>query len=134
MNNGYHAAIIGHALFPQGLLSAAESIVGKQDGVITISNENLGGEDLVGFIEKKLAGCKGSLYIFVDLVGGSTFNACRMLLPVNKEWKLLAGVNLPMLVTYLSYRTRLTGDALFDKTLEAGRRGMDMSCINNLTC
>jgi len=36
----------------------------------------------------------------------------------------IAGVNLSMLVTYLSYRSKLSGKELVKKTLEAGQRGI----------
>lgn len=119
-----HTVIVGHADFPRGILSAAERIVGKQEGITVVSNHGLGASELAGKIEAELGECVGGLYVFVDLVGGSCFNACRSLLPRCPKWVLISGVNLPMIVTYLSYRTRLAGDELLAKTLEAGRRGM----------
>ncbi|NLI97305.1 PTS mannose transporter subunit IID [bacterium] len=125
MNRLIHAVIIGHAKFAQGMLSAAESIVGRQEGVIAVSNEGLGELEMVRSIEEKLDSYEGDLYVFVDLFGGSSFNACRQLKQKHKGWRLVSGVNLPMLVTYLTYRTRLKGSQLLSKTLESGKRGME---------
>ncbi len=122
-----HALIVGHGEYPHGLLSAAESIVGKQEGVAVISNRGLGSEELQEKIEAEFGECADGLFVFVDLVGGSCFNACRNLLPRCPGWVLISGANLPMIVTYLSYRNRLAGGALLEKTLEAGRRGIDTS-------
>lgn len=67
-------------------------------------------------------------YIYIDLVGDSCFTACRALMPDCPKWVFIAGINLPMLVTYLSYRQRLSGEALVQKTPQAGQRGIKQSC------
>jgi mannose/fructose-specific phosphotransferase system component IIA len=116
---------VGHGAFPQGLLSAVEQIAGKQEGVVTVSNQGLGTTELAKKLEEVLIEADNAVYVFIDLAGSSCFNACRALMRKHPEWVFIAGVGLPMLVTYLNYRTRLAGKALIAKTLEAGRRGME---------
>lgn len=116
--------IVGHGDFPQGLFSAAEKIVGKQGGVEIVSNAGLDVTSLIAEINSKLESPERRIFVFVDLIGGSCFTACRALVPKHPDWVFIAGVNLPMLVTYLSYRTRLSGEELLCKTLEAGIRGI----------
>lgn len=129
MSSRIHTAIVGHWDFPGGLLTAAERIVGKQEDVVPISNDNLGVEDLIRRLEKELDLADENLYIFVDLVGGSCFTACRALMGKHPEWVFIAGVSLPMLVTYLNYRARLGSEELLRKTLESGRHGMEQFCV-----
>jgi PTS system mannose-specific IIA component len=125
LSNRIHTLIVGHGSFPQGLLSAAERIVGKQEGVAAVSNHGLGTTELIEKLKKGSTETQDGVYVFIDLVGGSCFTACRELALERRGWVFIAGVNLPMLVTYLSYRNRLSADALLQKTLEAGRRGME---------
>lgn len=122
---GALAAVVGHGDFPKGLLSAAERIVGKQEGIVTISNEGLGTEELTRLVRTELDGVTSRIFVFVDLKGGSTYNVCRELMSSHKDWVLIAGVNLPMMLTFLSYRQKLNQEELLGKVLEAGRRGME---------
>ena len=124
MSSRIHTVIVGHGSFPQGLLSAAERIVGKQESVTTVSNLGLGTTELIEKLKKGLTETFNGVYVFIDLVGGSCFTACRELAPQHRDWVFIAGVNLPMLVTYLSYRNRLSGEELLRKTLDAGQRGI----------
>lgn len=125
MSSKPHTVIVGHGHFPQGLLEAAQGIVGAADeGVITISNQGLGLDDLVKRLQTGLDSDTQEVFIFVDLVGGSCFNACRTALVGHPNWVLISGVNLPMIITYLSYRGRLEGEELIGKVLQAGRRGL----------
>lgn len=125
MSSRIHTAIVGHGTFPQGLLSAAEQITGKQEGVVTVSNQGLGTAELTKKLEEVLTEADNAVYVFIDLAGGSCFTACRALMRKHPEWVFITGVGLPMLVTCLNYRARLAGEALIAKTLEAGRRGME---------
>jgi len=128
-----HTLIVGHGDFPEGLVSAAERIVGTQEGVRVISNKSLDITGLTMKIREELGSCDGEVYVFVDLLGGSCFTACRLLMPEHPHWVCIAGVNLPMLVTYLSYRTRLSGEALLRKTLEAAKRGIEILALEEQT-
>ena len=101
MSSRINTAIVGHWDFPGGLLTAAERIVGKQEDVVTVSNDNLGVADVIQLLEQELDSADDEVYVFVDIVGSSCFNASRSLLPAHQRWVLIAGVSLPMLVTYL---------------------------------
>lgn len=125
MSSRIHTAIVGHGTFPQGLLAAVEQIAGKQEGVVTVSNQGLGTAELTKKLEEVLTEEDNAVYVFIDLAGGSCFTACRALMRKHPEWVLIAGVGLPMFVTYLNYRERLAGEELVAKILEAGRRGME---------
>lgn len=124
VSRSLHAVIVGHGSFPQGILTAAEKIVGKQEGILAISNHRLGIEELAAKLREGLTEANNRVYVFIDLVGGSCFASCRMLAPEYPDLVLVSGVNLPMLVTYLTYRTRLSDEDLLAKTLEAGCRGI----------
>lgn len=124
MSGCVHTVIAGHGSFPQGLLSAAERIVGRQEGVVTISNDELSVQALQEKLKQGLTGVHNRVYIFIDIAGGSCFTAARSLIPSHPDLVFIAGVNLSMLVTYLSYRSKLSGKELVKKTLEAGQRGI----------
>jgi len=129
LSSRIHTLIAGHGSFSQGLLAAAEKIVGKQEGVACISNDSMGLADIVEKIKRVLTKANNRVYVFIDLLGGSCFTACSALTSENHSAVFIAGVNLPMLVTYLSYRERLSGEDLLRKTLEAGQRGIERICM-----
>jgi mannose/fructose/sorbose-specific phosphotransferase system IIA component len=119
-----HTIIVGHGSFPQGLLTAAEKILGKQEDILAVSNHGMGVQELSEKLRKGLTGTNNRVYVFIDLIGGSCFTSCRMLTPDHPDLVLISGVNLPMLVTYLTYRNRLSNKDLLAKILEAGCRGI----------
>ncbi len=124
MSGCIHTVIAGHGSFPQGLLSAAERIAGRQEGVVIISNDELSAPAFQEKLKQGLTGANNGVYIFIDIAGGSCFTAARSLIPSHPDLVFITGVNLSMLVTYLSYRTRLSGEELLRKTIEAGQRGI----------
>ncbi|MEO0094818.1 MAG: PTS mannose transporter subunit IIAB [candidate division WOR-3 bacterium] len=105
--------IVGHGDFAQALLNTVEKILGKQENVKIISNENQSCESLSKILEESInLDKKEEVIIFVDLPGGSCAISCLNLLKTNKNLKILCGVNLPMLIEFFILREKYTADEL----------------------
>ncbi|MDI3480673.1 MAG: mannose system component [Tepidanaerobacteraceae bacterium] len=122
--------IVTHGDFGKELLKSAELIVGKQSHVMTLglfhgdSVESLR-ENISKAIDELDEG--DGVLVFVDLYGGSPFNATAMNMEktiTNSRFECITGVNLPMVLEALSVRTSYTLDKLKNHCLEIGRKGI----------
>ncbi|MBW6411299.1 PTS sugar transporter subunit IIA [Clostridium weizhouense] len=92
--------IIGHGIFPTGILSSLKLIAGEQKGVIGVNFECGQGVDI---LKKNIENAIDSLntdevLILSDLAGGSPFNVSVIISENRKDKKIrvISGVNLPM--------------------------------------
>ncbi len=104
--------IIGHGEFARALLNTVEKILGKQELVDVFSNENLSCESLAESLKNAIGGDDLEKILFVDLPGGSCVISCLNLLKVNKNLKVLCGVNLPMLIEFFLLRDKYAAEEL----------------------
>jgi mannose/fructose-specific phosphotransferase system component IIA len=74
LSSRIHTAIVGHGTSPQGLLSAAEQIAGKQEGVVTVSNQGLRKAELTEKLEEVLTEADNGVYVFISKLSRA---ACR---------------------------------------------------------
>jgi N-acetylgalactosamine PTS system EIIA component len=93
--------LTGHGHFAEGLSSAMEVVLGKQEWFI---NVNFPKEDTSFQLEEKMSeainklkGCE-NIIVFADLLSGSPFNAAIMKAIVNDRIKVIYGVNFGMLI------------------------------------
>jgi PTS system mannose-specific IIA component/PTS system mannose-specific IIB component len=102
------AVIISHGKISDAVLDALYLIAGEQEKIVAVSNmgrdlKQL--EDDLHSARKKLEGCKEIIF-FADLQGGSCSIICRKLLRQYKNYALITGYNLPMLIEFTFYRER----------------------------
>lgn len=118
--------VTGHGEFPSGVVSALKLIVGNLTQVSYVNFlESDSTEDLRQKLKLAMSGEGHEILVLADLLGGSPFKEAVMLqtaLP-QKRIEVLAGMNLPMLLTAV-----LTGAAsasdLADILLLEGQAGM----------
>lgn len=118
------AIIITHGHLGKELLEVAKSIVGQQDLVETISLAP--GEspaELKAKIENVLPhfNPEGGIIIFTDMYGGTPMNT-SLPLTLNQKIELLTGVNLPMILEFLSSREILQLGELVQKVKQSGQK------------
>lgn len=119
------ALIVAHGDLAGALLAAVEKLAGPQEGVRTLSNEGCDMESLRARIQEASDTLgPGPLVVFVDLFGGSCANASRALIHDRPEWRLVTGVNVPMLVNFFQNRGRLPLDEALDLLVSRGRDGV----------
>ncbi len=113
--------IIGHGNFGQALLNTIEKILGKQEMVEVISNDNLSCESLTEILKKSINIDNQEKIIFVDLPGGSCAISCLNVLKENKNLKILCGINLPMLLEFFLLREKYKANELVPVLLKKAK-------------
>ncbi len=95
--------VTGHGQFAEGMHSSARMIAGENENIKYVCFEE--GMSLEELAEKlnaayaELAGCEG-IVVLSDLPGGSPFKtAVECAVASGKQIEVLAGTNLPMLIT-----------------------------------
>lgn len=113
---------IGHAL-----IEAAESILGKIDNIHVLSTTNLSLIDINTKLREIISSqnWKDGIIIMVSLMGGSCWNAGVVLARDLAKTEVVAGVNLIMLISFLSKRGRYSLPELAEIVKEDSIRGIE---------
>ena len=119
------ALLVTHGNLASGLKDAVEQMLGEQEGFLTLSNSGLAGKDLIEKINQILEEQKHpSTVLFTDIYGGSCWRSSRFIASQNPKVALVTGVNLPMLLTFFTNRTKLDFDQLLAKVVQMGEEGI----------
>ncbi len=120
--------VTGHGNFPSGLLSAVELVAGGQEALKAVDfTKGMSSQELEEqLIEAASAMETDQILILADLLGGSPFNTSSMLRSKleGKQVKVLAGVNMAMMIEAVFARGTMDLDALVQDLLTAGPEGI----------
>lgn len=94
--------LISHGKFCEGLKESTEMILGEQPDIVAIPL--LPEESVEDFQNKLIAEIEkdNDFVVFADLLGGTPANAAAKLLMQGQTFDLYAGMNLPMVITYIN--------------------------------
>jgi PTS system mannose-specific IIA component len=95
------------------LLKAAESIAGPQEDLVVLSNYQTGFDSLCQQIREKIPEGKDAI-IMVDYFGGSAHLAAKETCKNDMRWVLVSGVNLPMVLSFVTKRHQLSFSQLVE--------------------
>ena len=132
--------IVGtHGQFAPGIMQSCEMIFGKRENLKTVTlMPGEGPDDVVAKYEKAIAelGNPDRILFFNDLLGGSPYNAACRLVAANKNYGIVAGVNLPGLIAMSAAQDADDGSATIDEivaqALDACREGVASSSYESL--
>jgi len=115
--------IAAHGGFADGLLSAAELLVGKQKQISTIGLYH--GDSIESFEERVLTMLSDlddgdGVLVFVDIFGGSPSNVIVKAISAGRKIKAIDGVNMAMMVQTVIQRESSTLDELCQSCYEIG--------------
>lgn len=121
--------IATHGTLAQGLENSIELIMGKQEGIQTLSilhetNIEQYGMDLLEIIEKTDDG--SGVVVFTDILLASPYNqatSCYKKVKKPMNLRILSGVNLPMLLEAIS--SRMSNKDLSEICLDAEKAGKE---------
>ncbi|WP_375089295.1 PTS sugar transporter subunit IIA [Peribacillus sp. RS7] len=116
--------LTGHGSFPTGMLESVQLIVGeiKQVEVIPFEEDVTILEQVVfKAIDNVETGA--GVVCFTDLAGGTPFNVCSRIASGKDNIRVVAGTNLPMLLSGLFHR-ELSLNAFIDKILKDGKENI----------
>ena len=104
------ALVAGHGDFASGLVSAAEEITGQVGFFATMSNRDMGADEIERQM-RELASARGVRVIFTDLPAGSCTIAARRLVRDRADMTLVTGANLAALLHFMSHGAGTTYEA-----------------------
>lgn len=117
--------LVTHGNLGNELVNTAQLIVGPQEGVKILSNEELSSESLYEAVRGEISNYgQDETVIFVDVAGGSCLTACKAVQGEGKRIRVLSGVNLPMVLEFFHYRGKLPFEELVERVLMKGRTGI----------
>lgn len=110
--------VLTHGSFAQGIVSALEIIVGKQENVSYI-NAYLDEQPVADKIEHYLEG-RDKVLVLTDMLGGSVNQAITQYLN-KKDLKIVTGINLPLILelVLMNNHSELTDDMIRSTVLNS---------------
>jgi len=115
--------VVTHQNIGRELLSAVESIAGPQDNLQVLSNRDASFGTLCQQIQS-LIPPDGNAIIMVDYFGGSAHLAARAICQSADRQVFVSGVNLPMLLSFVTKRNQLTFTELIEVIKADAIRGI----------
>ena len=121
-----HFVIATHGYFSRELIQSASLIMGNGPDILYLCMcETTTGDEIRGQLRKKLEDCapEDQVIIMADVLGGSICTLCTEFLSDSRV-HVLAGVNMPMLLTVLGMYAFLDTEALIEEAVRSGREGI----------
>ena len=108
------------------MVETAKAIIGYQDGLYPFSNNDLTTEELVKRLNdlKVSQGNPKNGVIMVDLHGGNCWRIAKLFAHENPGYNVLSGVNLPMLLSFLTKKNEIPPEKLFEVIETDAHRGV----------
>jgi fructoselysine and glucoselysine-specific PTS system IIA component len=123
--NKFATFIITHEQMAICLQKAVEKILGKQNYLYPYTNLVDSLPELSKKIIENIEEVNPELIVFfIDLAGGSCWNLANMIKKQFKNATIIAGVNMPMLISYFTYLNEIPFNELLEKVVDDGRKGI----------
>jgi fructoselysine and glucoselysine-specific PTS system IIA component len=123
--NTYATFIVTHEQMAICLQRATEKILGEQKNLFPYTNL----VDSLPVLAKKITKNIEEVHpdhivIFVDLAGGSCWNLANMIHKKHENSTIIAGVNMPMMISYFTNLNEIPFKELIEKVVKDGGRGI----------
>lgn len=118
--------LVTHGPVADALAKAAQSVMGDLDGVHALSVSPLSLEAILEKLEALATSpeAQDGLLIMATLRGGSCWNAACKIAQRYPHVRVISGVNLPMLLSFLTKRDKLPFPQLAETVCRDGVRGI----------
>lgn len=118
-DTGLRGIVVAHGAMATGLVDAVQAIAGIGDDVlIAVSNRGLSPQALAENVREATGGATS--IVFTDLPSGSCGSAARMLIRNTSGVAVVCGVNLAMLLDFVTHRD-MAIDALLERLVSRAR-------------
>lgn len=121
MSERLRGVVVTHGSLAESLVDAVASIIGPETGLVAVSNHGCSAESLQERIRQAMR--DDPCVLFIDMAGGSCFMAAARGIRERPETRVVAGVNLPMLLDFVRHR-ELDLDAVTTRLLDAGTKAI----------
>jgi PTS system mannose-specific IIA component len=117
--------VVTHGQLGEELLKTVSLIVGELHDCYSLSGSDLGDEQVIKAIHKILdASNTERAVIFVDYFGGSCGHSCVKATRGLKGVKVISGVNLPILLDFVTKQSMMGFDEIVDHLIQRGRESV----------
>lgn len=116
--------VISHGDYSRGMVQALEMIAGKQENLAAVSlYEGEGIQKLTEKIREAMAEMNtADVFLFADMFGATPCNGASLIC-AELGSPVIAGVSLPVLLTFVLGREELKREALLEQLENAAREG-----------
>jgi mannose/fructose-specific phosphotransferase system component IIA len=126
MSCPYPVLLVAHPGLGEGLLAAAQTILGERPEIDLLSNQGVSPEALGEGIDRWIEAHPGPALILADLGFGSCCQAARRATRDRADVGILAGVSLPMLLAALRSRPQDDLASFLQHLAERGRASVEV--------
>ena len=120
----HSALVVCHGELGAAFRDALEGVFGPIEGLGIISNTGLSAELLLDRVEESMDELGGAGLVFTDYFGGSCATACQAALRGRPGFRLVSGVNLPMLIYFFTHRQEMDLEELMKGALQRGQNAI----------
>lgn len=122
--------VMSHGNFCHEIMESTKMILGDIKGYETVSMLDEEGFEITSRKLEKLLGKLGEnkILILVDLYGGTPFNIANIFLQKNNNIRLIAGMNLAMIIEYFSSDIE-DMDILINEIIKAGKDNISIPIL-----
>ncbi len=121
MSEAVRGVVVTHAELAAALVGAVRAIAGGDGGLVALSNAGCDRAGLVRLVEDAVG--EGPALVFTDLVGGSCAAAAAAVARKAPAVRVVAGVNLGMLLDFVFHREEPL-DAAAARAAASGREAV----------
>ena len=117
------ALVITHGEIAREMIHVVEMILGPIEGLDAMSNNGKSAADITREVEAWLAD-SGSAFVLIDDYGGSCATAARLAAREREDVAIIAGVNLAMLLGFVTWRESTEFPELVRKIIQKSREAI----------
>lgn len=116
--------LMTHDVAGSALVKSAEMIMGELENVYCLTlHEGQDPTEYVGELKKMLENAPDDTIILTDLFGGTPSNSAAAF-AMQKDYRVISGLNLAMLIEAEMSRRMVAGDELTNRIIQAGKDGI----------
>ncbi len=117
--------LITHGNLAQAMMETTQKFADAGKDMYVFSNQK---DDLSAIAHEVVCLCdscpQSTLFVFTDLVGGSCWQTAFRIKKERQQVKIIGGINLPMLISFIINRDHLDAEQLLRKILEDGQKAI----------
>ncbi len=123
-----HAILLTHGPIGDAMIEAVDGIMGVNDGLFALSVTNMSVSEITQRVLSIVNGPdekQDGVVIMASLKGGSGWNVAVSVCHEQPNVRVVSGLNLPMVLTFMTKRDTETLDELVVTLVDSGVRGIE---------
>jgi len=116
--------VVCHGDLGGAFLEALEGIFGRVTDFEFIGNRGRSADELLRVVSEAMDRLGSRGLVFTDYFGGSCATACVAALRGREGYRVVSGVNLPMLIYFLTHRDEMALDDILPGVIYRGRNAI----------